>query len=978
MMPELWRRAEELFHAALEKSPEDRRAFLDGACGQDTELRLQVEILVSAEENAGSFLDKSGIADPTATIRAVGSLNGQQFGHYRIKSPLGMGGMGEVYRAHDTKLSRDVALKTLPSEFARDRERVARFRREARMLASLNHPHIAAIYGLEEFDGTDFLVLELVEGKHPSGPLPVAEALRICGQIADALAAAHDRDIIHRDLKPANVMVNTEGQVKVLDFGLAKAVSRSTPGHPHENLRLSQESSVTRSGTMPGGAMGTPGYMSPEQARGRDVDRRTDIWSFGCVLYELLAGKRAFHGGTTPETLAAVLEAEPDWQALPAKTPRRIRELLRRCLQKDPDLRPGNIAEARKILEARHGWNRWLVAGVAVAALVVLAALTWRLAPRQPTPTRAPIIITRLTTDSGLTEYPALSPDGKLLAYASDRASDGNLDIWIQQTSGGNSIRLTTHSADDIEPAFSPDSTHVAFRSERDGGGIYVVPVLGGQEQRIAGLGRNPRFSPDGNWIAYWVGDQSFYGRRQVYIVPATGGEPRAIQPHFFFASHPVWSPDAKHLLFRGARDGATAEHGDFDWWASPLDGGAAVQTGASRLQGQNALPLTERNATHGGWGVNPSDWANGFVSFSAASGVSGLNASLWKVPISSSYRIEGPAQRLTSGTENVLQPSAAGNGIAFASVTQSSNIWSLPADPNTGKVSGNPQRLTSGTAEDTLPAPSLDAKNIAFASNRTGKMQVWLKNLGTGAETRQTSSSAIELPLLISPDGSRTIYCIFLGPDPQSSAGCFIAPTSGGEGRNFCQTCNPSSIQDWFDHGRKVLYKKGISVNTEFVLRDIDSGVETTFLRYPKFSIAATRFSPDERWISFQVVIEAATRRQIFIAPVRNGVAADEAEWIPVTDGSGLDRNAVWSPDGNLLYFLSERDGFRCIWAQRLERNSKHPVGEAFPVHHLHQTRRSLMPFQEIGAIGLSVTRNGLIFSLTEMNGNIWMANFE
>src|ERR1051325_11333801 len=224
MKPELWHRAEELFHAALEQSPEARRTFLDGTCGQDTELRELVDLLVSAEGNAGSFLDKAGVAELTATIPAAGLLVGRQFGQYRIMSPLGVGGMGEVYRAHDNKLGRDVAIKTLPHELARDRERVARFRREARTLAALNHPHIGAIYGLEEFDGTDFLVLELIEGKHPSGPLPIAEALRIGGQVADALAAAHARGIIHRDLKPANVMVTSEGQVKVLDFGLAKAV----------------------------------------------------------------------------------------------------------------------------------------------------------------------------------------------------------------------------------------------------------------------------------------------------------------------------------------------------------------------------------------------------------------------------------------------------------------------------------------------------------------------------------------------------------------------------------------------------------------------------------------------------------------------------------------------------------------------------------------------------------------------------------
>ena len=330
---------------------------------EDTELRRHVELLVSAEENAGSFLDKAGVADLTATIRAAGSLVGQQFGHYRIVSPLGVGGMGEVYRAHDTKLSRDVAIKTLPYEFARDRERVARFRREARTLASLNHPHIAAIYGLEEFDRTDFLVLELVEGKHPSGPLPVAEVLRIGAQIADALAAAHARGIIHRDLKPANVMVTPEGRVKVLDFGLAKAI------YGGEEREPAPSGTVTVVESVAGHVIGTPAYMSPEQARGERVDQRTDIWSFGCLLYELLTGERALSSRAhCRKPITAVLEREPDWQLLPAKTPAKVRQLLRRCLQKDANQRLAAIADARKTIEqAQHGWNRWRIAGVCAA-----------------------------------------------------------------------------------------------------------------------------------------------------------------------------------------------------------------------------------------------------------------------------------------------------------------------------------------------------------------------------------------------------------------------------------------------------------------------------------------------------------------------------------------------------------------------------------------------------------------------------------
>src|SRR5215469_9417296 len=370
MRPELWRRAEKLFHAALEQSPETRRAFLDSACGQDTELRRQVDLLVSAEENAGSFLHEAAVSNPTATMPAAGSLVGWQFGHYRILSPLGVGGMGEVYRAHDTMLSRDVALKTLPREFARDDERVSRFRREARTLASLNHPHIAAIYGLEEFDGTDFLVLELVEGTHPSGALPVAEVLRIGEQITEALAAAHARGIIHRDLKPANVMVTPEGQVKVLDFGLAKAV------YGLGEQGLAPVGSMNSLESVAGHIVGTPAYMSPEQARGQQVDQRTDVWSFGCLLYELSTGKRIFRGDTVADTIAAVLKREPDWQLLPAKTPSKIRQLLRHCLQKDVNQRLASIADARKIIEqARRGRSRRRMAGIG-ALLLAFAAVS--------------------------------------------------------------------------------------------------------------------------------------------------------------------------------------------------------------------------------------------------------------------------------------------------------------------------------------------------------------------------------------------------------------------------------------------------------------------------------------------------------------------------------------------------------------------------------------------------------------------------
>jgi serine/threonine-protein kinase len=275
---------------------------------------------------------------------------GRQCGPYRIVALLGVGGMGEVYRAHDDKLDRDVAIKTLPPEFARDPARVARFRREARILASLNHPNIAAIHGLEESPGADFLVLELVEGDTPRGPLPLATALEYAGQVADALQAAHEHGVVHRDLKPANLKVTAHGTVKVLDFGLAKAIwgAATTPD-------LAQPQAVTGDGTATGHLLGTPGYMSPEQARGANVDQRTDIWAFGCLLYEFLAGKRAFESLSVSAATAAGLECDPDWQALPPRIPRKIRDLLHQCLQKHANHRLIDIRDARAVIEeVRH------------------------------------------------------------------------------------------------------------------------------------------------------------------------------------------------------------------------------------------------------------------------------------------------------------------------------------------------------------------------------------------------------------------------------------------------------------------------------------------------------------------------------------------------------------------------------------------------------------------------------------------------
>src|SRR5262245_32948651 len=401
---------------------------------------------------------------------------GQQLGSYEITSLLGKGGMGEVYRARDTKLKRDVAVKILPDESSRDVDRVSRFQREAEVLASLNHPNIAAIYDLEEAEGSRLLVLELVEGetladrlKH--GALPVEEALNIAKSISEALEAAHEKGIVHRDLKPANAKITPDGKVKVLDFGLAKALEK-TP----ESAVLSNSPTLMTTASSPGMILGTAAYMSPEQAKGRDADRTSDIWAFGCVLYEMLTGRPVFEGETIGEVFAEVFKAEPDWSRLPAGTPQSVRRLLNRCLQKDRKHRLHDIADARLEIEdaekteehlrpapepisSRRGeriiWVLMIAAAIAFAVLSQFAARR-----RPPVPEMRVDVATPATTDAASM---ALSSDGQRMVFSA--IADGRPQLWLRSFDSGTS-RPLAGTEGGISPFWSPDDKSIAFLSD--------------------------------------------------------------------------------------------------------------------------------------------------------------------------------------------------------------------------------------------------------------------------------------------------------------------------------------------------------------------------------------------------------------------------------------------------------------------------------------------------------------------------------
>ena len=573
-----------LYHAALERPPAERNAFLKDACSGDTALQEELESLLRHEPAAARFLDIPAAQIVANAHKPDADMVGRQLGPYKIAALLGAGGMGEVYRARDTKLGRDVAIKILPVGFTADPERQARFAREARLLATLNHPHIGAIYGLEESDGVAALVLEFVDGptladrlKH--GPLPIAEALAIARQIAEALEAAHEKGIVHRDLKPANIVLqraaNASGvpsgdvRAKVLDFGLAKTMTGGVPGD------LTQRASGSLDGTAEGRVLGTPAYMSPEQARGQAVDKRTDIWAFGCVLFEMLSVRPAFQGDTISDTLVSILEREPDWAALPTNTPASIRTLLRRCLTKDPQKRLHDVADARIELDeidpalgsssgaaivpplvvAQHRkreWLGWVAAGV---LSVASAVMYFRAAPPPIGPLEVPIAPPENSFFQVGSSAPGfeISPDGQQVAAAA--SSRDTYTLWVRPIAAP-AWRTLPGTEGAFGPFWSPDSQSLGFFSD---GKLKTVTVSGGSPVVVTDTPENVKpniFSGAWNHNGIIVFAE---GANPLRSVRVGGGDPTPVTRFSKGDTAHRWPsflPDGEHFLFLATRAG--------------------------------------------------------------------------------------------------------------------------------------------------------------------------------------------------------------------------------------------------------------------------------------------------------------------------------------------------------------------------------------------------------------------------------------
>ena len=785
--------------------------------------------------------------------------------------------MGEVYRARDTKLDRDVAIKVLPEEFAKDKERLARFEREAKLLASLNHPNIASIYGLEESDGVKALVLELVEGptlaeRIAEGPIPVEETLAIAKQIAEALEAGHEAGVIHRDLKPANVKVKEDGTVKVLDYGLAKALEGDAPGGADSELSASP--TLTRHGTQIGVILGTAAYMSPEQAKGKRVDKRADVWAFGVVLYEMLTGKRAFAGEDVSDTLAYVLTKEPEWDALPVDLSPTLRVFLTRCLEKDPKRRLPDIGVVRLAIDGAFeitatqqgdvllpvGWraSMGMAATAALLLSIVASVAVWNLKPEAPRPVaRFSLLLPPgdLLTGRGR-HVVALSSDGTRLVYSA------NEQLYLRAMDQTEATPVRGTEGDPRGPFFSPDGEWVGFWAD---GQLKKVAISGGAPVRLC--------DAEGLFGARWGADDTIvFGQRGAGImqVSTDGGTPEVLiqldttgevgyGPQvlpgekavlFTLGDGSRWD-DAqivvhsletgeRKVLIEGGRDARYVPTGhlvyvlDGTLLAVPFDVDALEVMGGPIPMAEGVMTSVRFGAAH----FSVSD--TGALVYMTASDL-GDRTLVW---VDRDGREEALAAEPRAYTYPRISPD--GGRVALDVRDQENDIWIWDFARETLT------RLTFAPGGDLYPVWTPDGRQIAFSSDRDGTYNLYWKAAdGTGAVERLTESENLHFPYAFSPDGRQLV---------------FLAGTDGFR-------------------------------NSNLGVLSLDEGSSEPLVA-TEFSERNGELSPDGRWLAYDS--NSSGQSEIYVRPFPN---VEDGQWL-ISSGGGT--RPLWARDGQELFYLA------------------------------------------------------------------------
>ncbi|MBI4902082.1 MAG: PD40 domain-containing protein [Acidobacteria bacterium] len=571
----------------------------------------------------------------------------------------------------------------------------------------------------------------------------------------------------------------------------------------------------------------------------------------------------------------------------------------------------------------------------------------------------------RLTADSGITFSPALSLDGKVVAYSSDRGGQGDLNVWVQQVGGGQPVRLTDNPADDLEPSLSPDGGVVAYRAEGAEAGIRLVPAFGGTSTLLVRGGYRPRFSPDGSRIAYWTGERMFRTAR-TFVIALAHGTPSRLQPDFPYAAYPVWAPDGEHLLFVGNQDASSAswdQLADWDWWVTPAGGGAATRTSARTLFTQNGLQPPPAPWSHRR--IIPAQWvATGHIIFAA---MSRGETNIWRVRISpQSWQVSGPPEQLTFGSGREDFPSMAADGsFSFSVLRRQSDVWRLPADTDTAKVQGPPVRITSHDATThSQPVVSQDGKRLAYISNRGGSIELWVRSLDSKLEKRLTESQQQEHSPVISLDGQQIAF----GYSVPRNRAIFAMPFEGGPIRQICSDCGEP--RGWLPKGEGVLFQR-YSGDHSLIAAVDPSGRISPLLKSSESTLFSPSVSRDRRWLAL-IARTAPDDHRIVVAPFRPGGETPRPDWITVSGPGAWFDKPRWSPNGRFLYYFSNEDGFICIWARGFDPAAGKVVGEPKPVAHFHVRRNSL---GIVEGPELSVAADRLVFNLSEDSGDLWLS---
>jgi eukaryotic-like serine/threonine-protein kinase len=831
---ERWKRVEILYHAALQRPRGERAAFLGEACAGDEPLRLEVQSLLAQPASDAGFLGTPALA---VAARGVGPQSsgallaaGHALGPYTILGLLGAGGMGEVYRARDSHLGREVAIKMLPAAFLGDPDRLARFERESRVLASLNHPNIAAIYAVEPIDAGRALVLELVEGptlaeRLARGAVPLDEALRISTQIADALEAAHEKGIVHRDLKPANIKLRSDGTVKVLDFGLAKAVATDA-----SSLDLTKSPTISAGGTGDR-VIGTPAYMSPEQARGQVVDKRTDIWAFGCVLFEMLTGRPAFAGPTVTDTLAAVIEREPGWASLAVTTPLSLQRLLRRCLEKDPKRRLRDIGDARVELDeiargpadpvmhprrARNKRRLWVTSAALLAfglgAIVGTAAFLRRAADSGPA--------TRLSVTSpgviAQNHSVVVSPDGRALAFVLTDAS-GKSMLWLRALDqlGARSLPGTEGAQ---FPFWSPDGRFLGFATDRH---LKTVDVRSGNIDTLGDAPGGGTWSTQGV-ILYMTSEPGQFrivdasSRSVTTISPAVSGSPRP------YLQWPQFLPDGRHFLY---------------YVPTPVEG-RGVYIGSIDSTDTRRVLKTDFKALY---------TAPGYLLFMR-------DDALMAQPFDTTrFVLTGKPIQVADGIWNAVVAgqaafSASDNGVlAYVNLAILNRQWAW--HDRTGRLLerfGSPDRIGSLRL-------SPDGTRIAVSRGPIGREDIWLMS-ATGADASQiTFEPESERSPAWLADGKSIAYNAIRDPDRQYRV--YQKDLDGARSERRLLDAASTNINDASRDGRFVVYVVTRPLSDGggmWVMPLLGDRKPYLFRGPPPGARGQAQVSPDGRWLAY------------------------------------------------------------------------------------------------------------------------------